>query len=501
MYVVTWAFISWLAVPAFDAYGDMVENYAWGQTWTWGSFKHPPLFAWIVKVWFAVFPTQVWAYYLLSYLNAAAGVLGIVWLARLCLPEDTSAARRDAFLMAAALFAMLSFPYSNLAAKFNADTILLSVWPWTAYAFFAALHARDAWRRWSFSVLFGVLAAAAMLSKYYSALLLVSLAIVSLSNRGYRRWYRTPYPYVAVAVGALALLPHVLWESRVHFPFLGYLESKIDPHVDFGRVVLFLMSGIYYLPLSWLAWLLWRSRFSSRTRQPAASRVPLGALVLVCVLPAVITASFNLFARVHLTTHWAIPAWFALPVLMAVWLLPVIDDDFPWARLTSSLAIFWCVLIAAAIAYAVVLSGRGDPKYSLARQEMVKAIESRFAARFPSQELSWVGGSWPESGAVAFFGERHPRALPGLPDGSRAIVNPYPAWRERWGAILCYTADSYGREGSHNTPCEQETRDWLHARERAVDEETLTYRAEGWRYIRAQPKNITVFWIPPTRRP
>src|SRR6266446_313862 len=77
-YLVTWILISWLSAPAFDSYGDMIENYAWSQTWALGSFKHPPLFAWMVRLWFDIFPTRVWAYYVLSYVNAGVGILGIV---------------------------------------------------------------------------------------------------------------------------------------------------------------------------------------------------------------------------------------------------------------------------------------------------------------------------------------------------------------------------------------------------------------------------------------
>ena len=84
----TWTAISWMTSPALDSYGDMVENYAWSQTWSCGTFRHPPLFAWMVGAWFSVFPTEVWAYHLFSYLNAGLGIVGIVWLARLWLPDD-----------------------------------------------------------------------------------------------------------------------------------------------------------------------------------------------------------------------------------------------------------------------------------------------------------------------------------------------------------------------------------------------------------------------------
>lgn len=498
-YLATWIVISWLSSPSLDPYGDMVENYAWSQTLAWGSFKHPPLFAWMVRAWFDVFPTRVWSYYVLSYVNAAAGVLGIVCLARLWLPPDISRARREVFETAVLLFAIFSLPYSNLAAKFNADTVLLSLWPWTAYAFFAALHAASTRRRWLFSMFLGAMAAAAMLGKYYSVLLLASLLVVSLSSPAYRRWYRTVYPYVAVAVFSLLLLPHLMWEIQMGLPFRPYLETKIDPSIDPGRMVLFLLSGIYYLPLSWLAWLVLRRRLAVADKQPVAWAIPLRSLVLLCLLPAVMTASFNLFARVHLTTHWAIPAWFAVPVWLAARLLPDVGEDFGWTRLSRGLTACWALLLTGALMYTLVLSATGNPKYSLARQEMVRAIEARFAARFPARQLSWAGGAWPESGALAFFAANHPRALPGFPDERRALVNPYQGWQEKYGVIVCFASSAYAREGSHDTACEEETRGWLHAHNLPLDEQTLKYRAEGWRFIRAQAKNVTVFWVPPAR--
>jgi 4-amino-4-deoxy-L-arabinose transferase-like glycosyltransferase len=496
-YLATWVLIAWLSAPSLDPYGDMVENYAWSQTWALGSFKHPPLFAWMVRAWFDVFPTRVLPYFVLSYLNAGVGVLGIVCLARLWLPGDISSARRDLFVMTVLLFALLSAPYSNLAAKFNADTVLLSLWPWTAYAFFAALHAEATHRKWLFTLFLGLMAAAAMLGKYYSALLLASLFIISLSHPDYRRSYRSPYPYVAIAVSAALLLPHVKWEMREGFPFQQYLNTKIDAGISVPRIVLFWLSGIYYLPLSWLAWLVLRKRFAAPDIQPIAWAIPQRGLVLLCTLPALITGLFNLFARVHLTTHWAIPVWFALPVLLAVWLLPHLGEAFAWRRLSLGVGVVWTLVLLGGLIYSLVLSTTGNPKYSLAREEMVSTIEARFAARFPAHQLAWAGGTWPETGALAFFAPNHPRALPGFPDEIPALVNPYPGWQQRYGVIMCFASSTYAREGSHNTECERETRDWLHGHRVPVDEETLTYHAEGRRFIRVEPKNITVFWIPP----
>lgn len=495
-YAVTWTGIAWLSSPSLDPYGDMVENYAWSQTWSWGTFKHPPLVGWIVGAWFAIFPTRVWAYYILSYLNAAVGVLGIVALAGIWLPASVSPARRSVVAMLVLLFAILSFPYSNLAAKFNTDMVLLSTWPWTAYAFFASVRADDARRKWMFTILLAVTSTAAMLGKYYSALLLAALVVVSFSHMDYRRWLRTPHPYVALLMSAALLFPHLRWEIEKGFPFRDYLETKIDSGIDPARIAVFLLSAIYYLPLSWLAWLALRRTSAARQRSPVQWALPLRGLVLVAVLPAVFTALFNVFARIHLTSHWAIPVWFALPILMAAWLLPSIDEQFAWNRLSRTIAIVWIFLIAGALVYAVVLARTGNPKYTLARREMVDTIQRRFADRFRGQQLSWAAGAWPESGAVAFFAPSHPRALPGLPDGRRALVVPYSEWRHTNGVILCYASGDYARAGARDVDCEREAVSWLGSHNLPVAKDTLDYRAEGWRFPVAQEKNVTVFWVP-----
>ncbi len=76
----TWAHIS--ADGSLDAYGDMLENFAWAQQWTWGTHKHPPFVAWVVRLWFAVWPVGDASYKLLAYVNAGVGLLGTPALAR-----------------------------------------------------------------------------------------------------------------------------------------------------------------------------------------------------------------------------------------------------------------------------------------------------------------------------------------------------------------------------------------------------------------------------------
>ena len=77
-----WALAQWLVSANLDSYFDMLESYAWGQTLPWGTYKHPPLFAWVAHAWFCVMPRGALSFFVLSYLNVAVGLLGVMRLAR-----------------------------------------------------------------------------------------------------------------------------------------------------------------------------------------------------------------------------------------------------------------------------------------------------------------------------------------------------------------------------------------------------------------------------------
>ncbi|UJF24432.1 glycosyltransferase family 39 protein [Suttonella sp. R2A3] len=499
-FIVLWVVISELHRPGMDKYGDMVEGYAWGQVWVWGTFKHPPFLAWVAKLWFSVFPVETWSYYLLSYLNAGVGALGIVALGRLWLPPGLPARRKALFSLLVLLFALLGTPYSHLAAKYNADTILLSLWPWTAYAFFATLHSRTNRERWLFTLLLGVLGAVSMLAKYYSGILLASFFAISVLEPTYRRWYRSYSPYLAFIVFFLVLMPHIVWEWRNDFPFSEYLFTKIDDRVRLDKVLSFYLSSIYYWIFAWGAFYLLRRMIGQSTKQTIRWQIPWRALLLMIAMPAVITSLFHIFGRVYLTTHWAIPIWFALPIALAMWLLPSVPLNFSLAKLARCLALFAAVLFGVMTLYTLILSATGSAKYTMAREEMVAAIEARFHERYPDAELTWSGGTWQETASLAFFMDSHPRAVPGFPAGDAAQVNPEEGWRDGYGVVLCHTLDDDGNPVAARRRvlwCQYSVMHELIRAGYPIIKETIRYQAQGWRYLQKPELEVVVFWAPP----
>src|SRR5262245_19333695 len=114
---------------------DMAEAWAWGHEFQLGYPKHPPLFAWMAGVWFKLLPRENWSFFLLSSINSALGLAGAWMIAGRLLPRSSQ--------WAALLLLLLTPFYGFFALKFNANAILLSLWPWTAYFFVRALETRS----------------------------------------------------------------------------------------------------------------------------------------------------------------------------------------------------------------------------------------------------------------------------------------------------------------------------------------------------------------------
>ena len=62
-------FIIWTLVPTLTNQNlplDTIEALAWGSNLDWGFNKHPPASAFFVEMFYQIFGSQDWAYYLLS---------------------------------------------------------------------------------------------------------------------------------------------------------------------------------------------------------------------------------------------------------------------------------------------------------------------------------------------------------------------------------------------------------------------------------------------------
>src|SRR5712675_2893651 len=112
-YWAVWTVYAVVAKASQDFHFDMGEMIAWSREVTFGTPKHPPLPAWLVRAWFSVFPQQDWAYYLFAILLATAAL----WIAWRASAPYLGGEKR---VVGLALLTLVPF-YNFQALKFNAN--------------------------------------------------------------------------------------------------------------------------------------------------------------------------------------------------------------------------------------------------------------------------------------------------------------------------------------------------------------------------------------------
>ena len=421
LYVLVWVLSHLVSDTNLDPYGDMLENYAWGQSFSWGSDKHPPLVGWLTGFWFTLFPSTQAFYHLLSYGAAAVGLAGIYVLA-----GQFGLARQAR--LGATLMMSLALPYSTLAVKMNANAILLPIWPWVVVTWLAAQN-QSGWRGYCGSFFLGLFAALALLGKYYSGVLLLSLGIVTLLTPAGRKWLLTPRPWFAILVGLLILAPHLKWLLDNDFASLSYVQNQGSGEIDQRQLLKFALAPFGYWLFAWLAVLitvpghwpagLWRSWLP---------RSGADALFWVAWLPYFITLLFGLSGFVALSLPWAIPMGFAFTIY---WYRNLTTDLTESEQLqieprSRNIFVGWlCLIIALSPVYAWYQGQNGVKNYYLPREEAAVMLMSFWHER-QLEPMQWIAGDYPEIGLVAFYGNTDVE-----------ILETIPAQPRRSGAVMC----------------------------------------------------------------
>src|SRR5215470_15148214 len=189
-YCAVWTLYAVLAKASQDFHFDMGEMVAWSREITFGTPKHPPLPAWLVAAWFWIFPLTAWSYDLFA-VGTAVVSLGVAYV--------VSTRYLDGRKSAVGLALLTLVPFFNFhALKFNANSAMMPWWALTTWFFLRSYENRGL----GLATLAGVAAAGAMLTKYWSVVLLVALVIGAVSDPRRKLYFTSTAPLVTIAAGA-----------------------------------------------------------------------------------------------------------------------------------------------------------------------------------------------------------------------------------------------------------------------------------------------------------
>ena len=399
-YCALWSLYGALAKGSQDLHFDMGEMVAWSRDAGIGTPKHPPLSAWMVRAWFAVFPLVDWAYYLFA-MAITTFALWIAW--------RVSEHYLDIEKRLVGLLLLTFIPFFNFhALKFNANTVLIPLWALTTWFFLRSFETRGAF----WAALAGAAAAAAMLGKYWSFFLLAGLGIAALADPRRAQYFRSAAPWITVAVGAILFAPHVAW----------LVKSNFEP---FTYAVVAHKSTLASSALSGLGFLIGVGAYiaapvlisAAMTRPSLAAladtlwpRTPERRFVLIAFLaPLLLPALAAVIFKVEIVSLWAMSAMTLLPVvLLSSPLVAVPRRAAAW--LLAAVVAFPVLMVLASPFIAVWIHREGVPNYATHYRLLAQAID-RTWRETNNKPLRFVGSYTNIVNGVTFYLRDKPSTL------------------------------------------------------------------------------------------
>jgi 4-amino-4-deoxy-L-arabinose transferase-like glycosyltransferase len=425
LYVLLWTIYGTIAKSSQGLHPDMTEVIAWSRDLAWG-YKHPPLAAAIVWLWFGVFPLAEWSYYLLAMLMPAIA-LWIAW--------RLSADYLDIEKRIVGLALLMFIPFFNFhALKFNVNTVLMPLWAATTFWFLRSYKSRNA----LYAALAGLGAAGCMLGKYWSVFLLAGLVLAALVDKRRADYFRSAAPWITIIVGAIVLSPHVGWLLRNNFsPFKYALYVHGDkPFTETALATLgYLAGSAAYVAIPVIIVLL-AARPSRKTIADMAWPADSDRRLVAAVFwgPLLLPALAALVSGTEITSLWSMSAWTLLPLLL---LSPpaVTVKEMDTRRILMAAVLLPLVMLLVSPAIAIGVQRNGPPAATAQANLLAGEVERLWHQTMPLP-LRFVGGDGGLADGVISYAVERPRALPDMPPPDAAEL------LHSGQVIVCYAEDA-----------------------------------------------------------
>ncbi|MBI3420086.1 MAG: glycosyltransferase family 39 protein [Proteobacteria bacterium] len=421
--------LSWTIIPALvqpNAPLDVIEGFAWGREWPLGTYKHPPLAAWMQEAIYHLLGTCPLGY---NFLNALCTGIALWAVYR----TGWLLAGKAQGLLAAALAQSILY-FNLLSAQFNPNVLQLMFWALGGYAFTHALI-REKLKYW---LLLGVVFALGLYGKYEMGLLgLIFAAFLLLHPQG-RKSFATPGPYVALFTTVVLFLPQLLWLIQNDFLPFSYAVNR-------AKVSKNAVDQVFY-PLRFLGAQL--ADFLPALIGSALLLLPLNKtqarpslkkdlLFWLAFIPLAFLVTLALVAGRHLKDMWGMPFLSFIPL----WLIT--HFSLRWDRLRI-FAIYWGGIFVLTLALFVgnltfaIPWGFKPPRGHFPGQELSTLIHQEWHKKTPSPLVYVVGDTW-LAGNVAFY-SREKTGRPHVWIDADTAISPWidPQKVKKTGAVLIW---------------------------------------------------------------
>jgi 4-amino-4-deoxy-L-arabinose transferase-like glycosyltransferase len=384
---VTAHLIFWTVIPSLTNQNlplDTIEALAWGSNLDWGFNKHPPGSAFFPEVFFQIFGSQDWAYYLLSQIFVVISFYYVFKFSKEFFNNDLLG------LISVLLIEAIYF-YNFTTPEFNVNVCQLPFWSLTVYFSWKIYTSKEI--KFTDCFLVGLFAAIGFLSKYLFLYLLVSIDLLFIYLIFIKRERKFDFKYlITLEVFLIVLVPHLIWLNNNEFITITYglartglEQSSLIDHIKFPLLFLIKQVGIL-IPFLFLVWLLIKKikfKFDLKDKR-------LLFLLAINILPILLMFLTSVVTGSKIRTMWMTPFYLFFGTLFVY----LFQTQINIKKLKPFVIGFIFLFFLSPILYAYVSISKDDKRTDYPGKEIAIKTQYAWDQQFKSKINVVYGNEW-----------------------------------------------------------------------------------------------------------
>jgi 4-amino-4-deoxy-L-arabinose transferase-like glycosyltransferase len=379
--------IIWTLVPTLTNHNlplDTIEALAWGSNLEWGFNKHPPASAFFSEIFYQIFGSQDWAYYLLSQIFVCIAFIYVFKLANEIFNNLLLS------LISVLLLESIYF-YNFTTPEFNVNVCQLPFWSIVVFYSWRIFNKNEIDVR--DCILIGFFASVGFLSKYLFIYLLLSIILLFLYFIFFKKLKRFDFKYfIAIEVFIILLVPHLIWLNENNFITLTYglkrtgLEtSNFLDHLKFPSIFI-LKQLVILLPFFGLVYLL-INKFKLKLNLKDKKLL---FLVFINLLPILLMLLTSMITGSRIRTMWMTPFY----LFFGVFAVYLFKNQINLKKLNSFLYGFIFLVLLSPILYSYISIKQTNKRTDYFGKEIADLVDRRWNKNFSNEIMYVVGDEW-----------------------------------------------------------------------------------------------------------
>ena len=373
----------WTLIPSISNINlplDTIEALAWGSNLEWGFSKHPPFSAFAVEIFYTIFGSNDWAYYLLSQIFVIVSLIYVWKFSNEIFDEKI-------YSLLSVLTLSGIYYYNFTTPEFNVNVSQLPFWALTVYFFWKSINSNNR-INW---ILFGIFSALGFLSKYLFIYILLAIFFYFILNIKIYKKFITNY-LLSITISLVILTPHFIWLFKNNFITIVYglnrsalTNTTWVNHLE--NPLVFILKQILILIPFFIMILILLKKFNFKLNLKNRKNL---FLISINLIPIILILFTSIVSGAKIRTMWMTPFYLFFGTLF----IEIFRKNIDLKKIRKFLIFFLFLFILSPAIYLGISIYDKNKRTDFPGKEIARLVQNKWNDNFVNDIKIVIGDEW-----------------------------------------------------------------------------------------------------------